>query len=119
MRRLAIAYIMGILFLFITVAVTSAIAATVAYTEWMDESTLSITMNIVAAILFFTASAFIGYMIQSHGILHGGIIALIYLGLTMLIIIQTPEMNFLHQLNVYIRSAMLIIGAIFGVNLRK
>lgn len=119
MKRLALAYIMGILFLFITMAVTAAIAATVVYTKWMDETTLGIIMNIVSAILFFTASAFIGYIIQAHGLLHGGIIAIFYLGITALILKYTPEMSFLNQLNMYIRSAMLIIGAIFGVNLRK
>ena len=121
MKKLFSTYSITLLALIILSFIFSIIIGTLYNLQILNTKGYYLAVNITAIVVFLSLGVFIGLKVKNGGLIYGGIFGIIYLLITVLIHygILKESFEFIDFITIFLRSILLPIGSIIGVNLRK
>lgn len=121
MKKLFSTYSITLLALIILSFIFSIIIGTLYNLQILNTKGYYLAVNITAIVLFLSLGIFIGLKVKNGGLIYGGIFGVIYLLFTILIhyVLLHEGFEFTDFVTIIVRSILLPIGSIIGVNLRK
>jgi putative membrane protein (TIGR04086 family) len=104
-------YALSLLFIFISILINALVLTILNINNLISYKTSNIIIAISSNVIFFISSLLLGMKIKKKGLINGIILSLIYIFISSLI--------GLYIYNAIIKSLLITIGSIIGVNIKK